>query len=215
VTYAAHATAMGGRDKRLSGDYPGRLSAALEADPRVEMATFCAGGVGSHSQRAAASVAGYQKVIYIAQGLSRRVLGALDTATFRPARRLVAAEVPLDFGALHLRVARGYELKPWFFEKLLGTYASSLTALRLGDVLFAGFPADVSGEFSDDLARRAGAGLHVVPTSFNGGYVGYLTPSKHYDLPAEETRRMNFTGPEGGEMAVDLAGQLLERLSEE
>ena len=100
------------------------------------------------------------------------------------------------------------------FERIFGTYPTFLTALRLNQVLFVGFPADFSGEFSDDLSRAAGAGWHVVPTSFNGGYVGYLTPAKYYDLKAYETRDMNFAGPYGGQMAADVAGQLLRRMAQ-
>ncbi|HYC85987.1 MAG TPA: hypothetical protein VEB86_12235, partial [Chryseosolibacter sp.] len=42
-------------------------------------------------------------------------------------------------------------------------------------------------------------GATVMVTSFNGGYIGYVTPGKYYDLDHHETRLMNWYPPGTGE----------------
>jgi len=48
----------------------------------------------------------------------------------------------------------------------------------------------------DSLAKSKN--LHLLVTSFNGGYMGYVTDTKWYDMNAYETRIMGWFGPENG-----------------
>jgi hypothetical protein len=72
-----------------------------------------------------------------------------------------------------------------------------------------GTPCDFSGEFNaslDSLAHRTG--VQVIVTSFNGGYIGYLTPGKYYEIDHYETRLMNWYARGTG----DYVRECLEKL---
>jgi hypothetical protein len=66
--------------------------------------------------------------------------------------------------------------------------------------LLLGTPCDFSGEFNPALdAYSAQKGFQNIVTSFNGGYVGYLTPRNRYDIDHYETKLMNWYAPGTGE----------------
>jgi hypothetical protein len=52
-------------------------------------------------------------------------------------------------------------------------------------------------------------GLDVMVTSFNGGYIGYVTPDKYYDVDHYETRLMNWYGPGSGSYMTESLEKLL------
>ena len=52
----------------------------------------------------------------------------------------------------------------------------------------------------------------IVLTSFNGGYIGYITPDAYYDLKKYETRDMNFFGPYNGAYISEMLRLLLQHL---
>jgi len=71
--------------------------------------------------------------------------------------------------------------------------------------VFLGAPADYSGEFVEQIVQQAQTQeLHAIVTSFNGGYIGYITPDKYYDLDEYETRSMNFFGPHSGSYLTEI-----------
>ena len=41
-------------------------------------------------------------------------------------------------------------------------------------------------------------GLHLLITTFNGGYIGYITPDEYYNHNFHEVRDMNWFGPYNG-----------------
>ncbi len=53
---------------------------------------------------------------------------------------------------------------------------------------------------------------NLVVTSFNGGYIGYITPDKYYDLKRYETRDMNLFGPYNGAYLSEMMQLLLQKL---
>jgi len=40
-------------------------------------------------------------------------------------------------------------------------------------------------------------GLNLIITTFNGGYIGYVTPDQYYNHRYHEVRDMNWFGPTG------------------
>ena len=46
-------------------------------------------------------------------------------------------------------------------------------------------------------------------TSFNGGYIGYITNDKWYDLKEYETFTMNWFGPYNGSYFIYLINNLI------
>ena len=55
----------------------------------------------------------------------------------------------------------------------------------------------------------ASAGVFPIVTSFNGGYIGYVTPEKYYDIDHYETQLMNWYGPANGEYIKETLEKLL------
>ncbi|MDH4092387.1 MAG: hypothetical protein OEV24_18160, partial [Cyclobacteriaceae bacterium] len=123
---------------------------------------------------------------------------------------LVMHRIPLLLGDSQAKVLKNWRIRPWLFALVFGDYPAYLTVLRLGNIVMLGTPCDFSGEFDPSLDLLAAShGLQLMVTSFNGGYVGYVTPDKYYDVDHYETRLMNWYGPGNGEYMKRCMEQLL------
>lgn len=210
-TFAAHATCLPAAHTAISGDYPGALVQELEKLPGISFAAFSAGAVASHGP--AAPGEGFAKVEGMARGLGQLVAARYNQMEMQVPMQLHALSVPLYLRAPHWRISTNWRLLPVFFHLALGRYPATLQVLRIGDVVFAGTPCDFSGELVPDLTRQAARpDQHLVVTSFNGGYIGYVTPDAYYDLKKYETRDMNFFGPFNGAYLAEMLSLLLQKL---
>ena len=55
---------------------------------------------------------------------------------------------------------------------------------------------ELSGVFYEKWEQLAQSkGLNLIVTTFNGGYIGYITPDSLYDENFHEVREMNWYGP--------------------
>ena len=87
--------------------------------------------------------------------------------------------------------------------------------LQLGNILLIGTPCDFSGELAVPLYEFARQrGLELIITSFNGGYIGYITDDKWYDLEKYETKTMNWYGPGNGRYFTEIIKKLIEAIDE-
>jgi hypothetical protein len=197
MTYDAHATCLSQKTIELSRDYPGRVVDELESKG-YDFAMFMGGAVGSH--RETAPMNDWACMDWMAEHITERFFAERDSMQALKDSSLVMARVPLLLGDPQVKIARDWKLRPWLFRTAFGEYDHFLTVLRIGDVVMLGAPCDFSGEFSaalDSTARRHN--LRGFATSFNGGYIGYLTPGKYYDINHYETRLMNWYAPGTGE----------------
>ena len=211
VTYAAHATCLPAAELTLSGDYPAALVQNLEKEKIASFAAFSAGGVASHAPAAAG--ASYEKVNNMATGLSQIIRQNINQIPIAYAFKLQALSVPLYLRKPHWRITENWRLHPALFYLVFGKYPASLSALRLGNILFVGTPCDFSGELALELQRQIPAGADkLVVTSFNGGYIGYITPDKYYNLKKYETRDMNLFGPYNGAYLSEMMQLLIQKL---
>ena len=205
TSYTAHATCLSSRDLTLSGDYPGKLIQLLESQG-FDFAMFMAGAVGSHGPNA--PVGRWECVDWMAEKISTYI----DRAHFEPMNTnfLEMHRIPLELPQPQAKVMREWRLRPWLFKTAFGEYPSFVNVLRFGDVVLLGTPADFSGEFNSSLdSLAATVGLFPIVTSFNGGYIGYLTPEKYYDIDHYETQLMNWYGPGNGEYVKKSLEKLL------
>ncbi|WP_170252509.1 neutral/alkaline non-lysosomal ceramidase N-terminal domain-containing protein [Adhaeribacter aerolatus] len=211
VTYAAHATCLPAAELHISGDYPTALVKLLEQEPGINFAAFGAGGVASHSP--AASGSGYEKVNNMAQGLATIIQREYREIPLRYQSTLNAVEVPLYLRKPHWRFAENWRFHPAMFYLVFGKYPATLSGLRIGDIVFIGTPCDFSGELVLDLQPSLTSNqAKLVVTSFNGGYIGYITPDKYYNLKKYETRDMNFFGPGNGAYLSEMVRLLWSKL---
>lgn len=206
VSFAAHATFLPSRTKELSADYPGAVVRQLEREPTIDFALFAAGAVGSHSP---GRKEGESPDTYAERLVTPLVAEPTDTVMDTPAL-ISFAEVPINLDEPQLRLFAGWKVRPWLFHWFFGDINPSLTLFRLGNVVLVGLPADFSGMLYP--AIRSGD-LHVMVTSFNGNYIGYVIPDAYYHLPHREARETNWYGPHTGSYTVDLINRALDSLN--
>jgi hypothetical protein len=207
LSSTAHATCLSSRDLRLSPDYPGKLVSRLEREGYA-FAMFLAGAVGSHT--GSAPEKGELCTDWIADAMSDGLLKSSDLLETMTDTTLFMARVELRLSAPQVKVSRNWRLRPWAFEFLVGDYPEYLTSLRIGNLIMLGTPCDFSGEFNPHFdALAADLGKKVMITSFNGGYIGYVTPDAYYDIDHYETQLMNWYGPGNGGYMVRCMERLL------
>jgi hypothetical protein len=77
-----------------------------------------------------------------------------------------------------------------------------------------GLPCDFSGELVADLTQYAQKkGFQLMITSFNGGYIGYITPDKYYQRDTYETLTMNWFGPSNGAYFQEMVRDLIDKMA--
>ncbi len=208
TTFAAHATCYPSDSITLSRDYPGRFVDLLE-DAGFTHAQFLAGAVGSQSTNVPDDVASC--VEWTAQTLMHAFLR--DSANRTPLR---ASDIRMQHLTLQMpepqaKIARDWRLRPWVFRALMGESNNSLTTLKAGPLMMIGTPCDFSAELAVPLYRFAEQrNVKLIITSFNGGYMGYVTPDQYYNKNHYETRLMNWFGPGNGTYFSDCIRRMVE-----
>ncbi|MFD1144004.1 neutral/alkaline non-lysosomal ceramidase N-terminal domain-containing protein [Larkinella insperata] len=212
-TFGGHATIFRALDAQyLSRDYPGVLVDQLEKQTG-SFALFMAGSVGSTGSKVREEKNVFSTIRTYADSLTNRIIPALPQLKTKPDSTLELLTLPLDLREPNARVVGDWRVRPWLFYSVYGDYPSDLKALRIGRTVLLGTPCDFSGELMANLLPLADRKkLNLMVTSFNGGYVGYITPDKYYHKQAYETQTMNWFGPENGAYFVEMMQGLLTRL---
>lgn len=209
-TFSAHPTSIGRRELMLSADYPGAVIRELEATS--DFAMFMSGMVGSHrfsslTEEGEALLS--REAAIVSTAIPGKVMTTMDSVTMR------AAHIPITFGASQMRIEKEWRLRDWVFQVANRPLKGELTWLEVGNIVFIGTPCDFSGEiFTNEKlgAEAARAGKHLVITSFNGDYVGYITDDRNYDIStAEEVRGLNWVGPYHGDYFSTMIRKLLAK----
>lgn len=210
-TFSAHATYTDAKLKDLSADYPGAFIRILESDADIDFALFAAGAVGSHSPAKEGSFS-YDKLAHFAEQLATPVLSQAKKSYSFPDslnHALAFAAAPLTLGEPQFKINEQWRLRPWLFHAVFGSITPQITMLQVGDILFLGFPGDFSGMLYPQLETPEG--MHIVATSFNGDYVGYIIPDTYYHKKHQEAKEMNWFGPYTGSYFVEVANQLIDQ----
>jgi len=208
LNFTAHSTCLSDENVVLSGDYPGLLTAALERDG-YKFAMFMAGAVGSHAGKTR------EREWPCVEEMSDKLTTALQggAGSFEPITdsTLWMGRVELEMNEAQFKVFKTWRLRPGVFNGLMGDYPEYISGLRIGNLLMLGAPCDFSGEFYPTLDSLAATrGMQLMITSFNGGYIGYVTPEKYYDADHYETQLMNWYGPGTGEYLAKCMEMLID-----
>jgi hypothetical protein len=193
-SFSAHATVLSSDMMEFSADYPGFWRRAVERSTRG-MAVFLAGGVGSHSPVSGGK--GLEGAERMGTALADRLVKLIPGVALTNRITLACVGADLTMPPLNVRISDGVRLRPWVSQRLLRTPGRQwIQVLRLDDALWVSTPCDFSGELALDLkdafrVRRR----HMAITSFNGGYIGYVIPSRYYHMNGYEPRTMSFFGP--------------------
>ena len=211
LSYTAHATCLYSRDMELSRDYPGVLVDNLE-QKGYDFAMFIAGAVGSH--KCSAPQMGWDCTEYLGDNLSEKFLSTRDQLERVTDTTITTLRVPLLTGDPQIKITPDLKIRSWLFRTTFGEYPVYVNALRIGDLVFLGTPCDFSGEFNPSLDSLAQSHhLKTFTTSFNGGYIGYVTPARYYDVKHYETQLMNWYAPGTGEYVEECLEKLLIAVS--
>jgi len=211
MSYTAHATCLFSRDLVLSRDYPGQLVDQMEASGYA-FAMFMAGAVGSHGCNPPEF--GEPCMGWMTETISQKINTVKTNMESVDDSVITMLRVPLELPKSQAKVSEDWAVRPWLFRSAFGEYPVYLTALRIGNVVLLGTPCDFSGELSPPLDSLAGSlHLHSMVTSFNGGYIGYVTPEKYYDVKHYETQLMNWYGVGTGEYLTEDMERLLKIIS--
>lgn len=209
LSYTAHATCLFSRDLFLSRDYPGTLVDVLEKSG-YDFAMFFAGSVGSHT--CAPPEYGVACLDWMAEKISNSLTTNQEYHTIEDST-LHMIRVPLLLPKSQAKIAKDWRIRSWLFRSAFGEYPVYLTALRIGDFVLMGTPCDFSGEMNKELDLYANAkGRQLMVTSFNGGYIGYVTPTKYYDVDHYETRIMNWYGLGTAEYLSSCMKKILDKI---
>lgn len=204
VAFSAHATCRPSSDMRISADYAGVLCRAVEASTGGPC-LFLAGAVGSMGP-ANDVVQRTELADWLGTHLAKDAVELLTQAgqpVGEPALGVVGGWVPLP--TPQVKLGEHWRLSPLSAGALLPSQ-TWVHALRLGDRILVGAPADYSGVLAEEL-RRLHPDCVTVATSFNGDYVGYILPDHYYDLPEYETK-LCFFGPRFGSQIQEVLGRL-------
>ncbi len=194
-TYAAHSTTIEPNQVVLSRDWPGALVDSLEKQKTVNFAQYMAGAVGSMAPLEEGKT-DWEQLRNEALGLQLEIQRVIRQIPLRADSTLRIVALPLHLREPQWRVLGNLKMRHWLWRDVYGDYPAELKALRIGNTVLLGAPCDFSGELVADfngLARERGVNLMI--TSFNGGYIGYVTPDKYWTLDAYESYTMNWYGP--------------------
>lgn len=209
ITYSAHATCLSSKFMGLSGDYPFYLMKSLE-EKEFDFALFASGTVGSHRPIAPGNQV-EDIMSYASQLDSINRLKMTRYATIRNTS-LKNTRLDIQLREPHLRISDNWRIRPWLFDWLVGDTNAHFDITQIGNTLMISSSGEISGVFYEKWEKLAESkGLNLIITTFNGGYIGYITPDELYDKHFHEVREMNWYGPGNGKYFDDMITKIIEQ----
>ena len=211
VSYSAHPTILGADNMEFSGDYPGYLMRSLRERSGAE-AIYLGGALGSMSHRAPEAADPFQRCDAMGTALAERVLASAEgTQSFQDKVDVASVGVGIELPPFQVRLNKSWRISK-LLPPLLGVDNDGwMHAVRIGDVVLVGTPADYCGELSVQLKSwAADRSMDFWVLSFNGDYAGYISPDKYYyDKEPDggygyERGLMSWIGPDQEAFTVSL-----------
>ena len=181
---------------------------------------YLAGSLGSMSPAPPEAGDEFESARSYAQVLARALPPAEQLDEVRT-DSLSVAELVAHGPPMQLRVAPWLRMSPLFLRMNGVTGRVRMTAIRMGDLVFLGFPGDFSGELGVALRTEYAPEPRLLPMSFSGAYLGYISPDVYYDELyddgglAYETGIMSWTGPHQERFFVSVAGEMIRAVMDE
>lgn len=205
-TFSAHATCFSHHSRSLTGDYPSYFHKKAIEDSTIIFSSYAAGAVASMGPYAPEREQKQAK--YLGEKLASRI----DlSGTYDSLLAISQLKIPLELGKSQFKLNEDFVLRPYLFEIAFGKEPSEISVLKLNNTLLIGTPCDFSGELAVPLYEYAQKkGMNLVITSFNGGYIGYITLDKWYNIGKYETLTMNWFGPGNGEYFSTIIKKIID-----
>ena len=211
TTFSAHATTLNADKNFLSADYPGELVNQL--NQKEYFASYMAGSVGSSGPVGEELKDDFVQMKNLSEGLSTKILEEIKNIRVETVNQLSLSTFTVSLREPQVRFTQNWRFRPWVFKTLFGDYSAEIRALKIGKTVMIGTPCDYSGELMPEVIKAArNRNLNLIVTSFNGGYVGYITHDRHYDLNSYETRVMNWYGVQNGVYFQEMIEKILSKI---
>lgn len=211
TTFSAHATCLTSQSHKLSGDFPSYFHEHLEKDTSINFSIYAAGAVASMGPETPGSNQ-FERTKFLGRSVANRIV---QPQVFQDSLAITSIRFPIALGKPQFKVSKNLVLRPYLFNYAFGNESSEISALLLGNTLLIGTPCDFSGELALPLYEFAKErGLDLIITSFNGGYIGYVTKDEWFDLEKYETRTMNWYGPGNGQYFSEIIEKLILAIDE-
>lgn len=214
ISYPGHPINIDSEIKKLSRDYPGVLTDRLEQEGDIDFTMFMSGMAGSHHLENS-GIKDFELTQHVGSILAKKILRDTTTTKYDSTHALGFNQFNSGLAHSQLRISKNLALRDWLFRVAFGPLEGHIEVLRIGNTLLIGMPCDFSGEISvneklDSLAEAKG--LHLIITSFNGNYLGYITDDKYYDIiDKDEVRLMNWVGPYKGKYFAGIVKKIIEK----
>jgi hypothetical protein len=219
VSYSAHPTILGSDNMKFTGEFPGFLMRRITEQTGAE-AIYLGGAVGSMSPRPPEGSNPFERCRAMGEALADKILEAtVDTKPFKDRVDVASIGLPVQLPPFQLRLSKNWRVSKFLFPILGIDNDGWMHAVRIGDIALVGTPADYCGEISIDLKSRTqnrDSDLWVL--SFNGDYVGYISPDRYYYDKDEkggygyERGVMSWIGPDQEAFTVSLIMHMIDTL---
>ncbi len=231
VTFSAHPTFHGRLNRETSGDYPSVLMRELEPLLGGDV-IFSAGAVGgmlpkANGKRVKRNIKNGNKQIaemtkslatLIGKNLNKNSI-ADDTvlksiSTWQTASATIQSEIiPVSLPFASFRISDNMRLSPLLINSIFHDNDTYIHALKIGGIFFLAYPADYAGELATSLEDWGNKNdAYPWTTSFNGEYIGYVMPSKHYDAHHYTVRDVSFFGRWSGDYFLRISEEIISQL---
>jgi hypothetical protein len=209
--YPAHATNTSGKNRLISGDYPGYWSRKIE-NSSGELAIFCGGSMGGQSPAGEGNE--FESARFIGESLADSVMERSKKIKLHRSSSISSVSLNVILPEYHFRVSANRNLSTAMSQRLMPAPSNVyLQALKLDNTIWFFTPGDFSGESAIMLRRLiTGKGYNSIVTGYNGGYVGYILPGKYFYLDHYEPRMMGWFGPTFGEYIFEMMDRMSQIL---
>ncbi|MBC8470112.1 MAG: neutral/alkaline non-lysosomal ceramidase N-terminal domain-containing protein [Planctomycetes bacterium] len=219
VSYSAHPTILGADNMQFTAEYPGFLVRRITERTGAE-AIYLGGAVGSMSPRPPDGDNAFERCRAMGEALADKVLEATaDVKPFKNKVDVASIGLPVQLPPFQLRLSKNWRVSKFLFPILGIDDDGWMHALRIGDIVLVGTPADYCGEISIDLKSRTQNRIDDLwVLSFNGDYVGYISPDRYYYDKDEkggygyERGVMSWIGPDQEAFTVSLIMHMIDAL---
>jgi neutral ceramidase len=219
VSYSAHPTILGANNMQFTGDYPGFLMRHIMEQTGAE-AIYLGGAVGSMSPRPPDGDDSFERCRAMGEALADKVLEAVeDVEPFKDKVDIASIGFSIQLPPFQLRLSKNWRISKFLFPILGIDNDGWMHAVRIGDIVLIGTPADYCGEISVKLKSRAqNQAIDLWVLSFNGDYVGYISPDRYYYDKDEnggygyERGVMSWIGPDQEAFTVSLITRMVDAL---
>jgi hypothetical protein len=192
VFFAAHPTLLPAKYLHFSGDFPGALAALLEEKHEGSVALFINGAVGDLRPNPIHAETPEKEVEIFARSLFERI-GSIDFESVSLEGEWANQRLSVRLPSVKLRA--GFFRFPYFIGNRIFPRRTIFQMLRMGKLLFIGFPGEVTSETGYLIEERArGYGFEPYFLGLANDYVGYVVPERYYLDRSHYEARASFYG---------------------